>query len=118
MALKTSRLNVLILATYLLAVILPILAMGEGGHRSMVDHDRMMAMSGHVMPMSETDDADDRSMNLICQQHCMFAVAVMPLLHRAAEPAASASDAVFGAGQRWASLAFPPPGPPPKASLI
>ena len=38
----------LILAAYLLAAILPMLAFADGRQQSQADHEQMMAMAGHV----------------------------------------------------------------------
>ena len=63
----------LILAAYLLAAILPMLAFSEGRQQSQADHEQMMAMAGHGAHMSSAGSPIDDAQRLLCQQHCLFA---------------------------------------------
>ncbi|MGQ0563856.1 MAG: hypothetical protein ACT4OK_02125 [Gemmobacter sp.] len=118
MIVSTLRIRVLILAAYLLAAVLPGLAIGEGRQQSQVDHAQMMAMAGHMAQMPATDRAKSDAQMLLCQQHCMFAAAPFPSPNRVAEAVACATslDVRFDVLAR--SLAIPPPGRPPKIAVI
>lgn len=118
MAFLTFRTHVLILAAYILAAILPVLAMGDGRQQSQADHAQMMAMAGHPANMPATDSPDDRTEQMICQQHCLFAAAAFPAPDRGAETLVRSSDVKVGIDMLAASLAIPPPGPPPKIAVI
>ncbi len=118
MALLTFRMHVLILAAYVLAAILPVLALGDGRQQSQADHAQMMAMAGHLGHMPATDGPSDLTQQLICQQHCLFAAAAFPSPDRGAETVARSSDVEAGVDILAASLAIPPPGPPPKIAVI
>ncbi len=110
--------RVLILAAYILAVMLPVLTLGEGRQQSQADHAQMMAMAGHPAQMPMTDGPDDLSLQLACQQHCLFANAAFPAPHGVAETVVRSTVVKVGNGIHAASLAIPPPGPPPKIALI
>lgn len=118
MAVLTFRMPVLILAAYMLAVILPVLAAGDGRPQSQADHAQMMAMAGHPAQMPMADGPDDMSLQLACQQHCLFAAAAFPAPHRVAETVARSTVVKVGNDMHAASLAIPPPGPPPKFAVI
>lgn len=118
MAFKTFRMRVLILAAYVLAAVLPILTLGEGRGQSQVDHAQMMAMAGHLMPMQMTDGPDNDAQQVLCQQHCLFAVAALPAPNGGTEVVVRAADAEGGFDLLLASLAIPPPGHPPKIAVI
>jgi hypothetical protein len=118
MAFRTFRMHVLILAAYMLAVILPVLALGEGRQQSQTEHAQMMAMAGHLAHMPAKDGSNDLTQQLICQQHCLFAAATFPAPDRVAETLARSSDVEVGIDMLAASLAIPPPGPPPKIAVI
>ena len=68
----------LILAAYLLAAILPMLASADGRQQTQADHEQMMAMAGHVAHMSSAGSPMDDAQRLLCQQHCLFASAALP----------------------------------------
>lgn len=118
MAFLTLRIHVLILAAYILAAILPVLALGEGRQQVQADHAQMMAMAGHLAHMPATDGVKDLTQQLICHQHCLFAAAAFPAPGRVAETLARSSDVEAGIDILAASLAIPPPGPPPKIAVI
>lgn len=118
MASKTFRMRVLILAAYLLAAVLPVLALGEGRGQSQVDHAQMMAMAGHSMPMHATDGADSDAQQVLCQQHCLFATAALPAPNGGTEVVVRAADVELHFDLLFASLAIPPPGHPPKIAVI
>ena len=118
MALSSFRMRVLILAAYLVAAILPVLALGEGRQQFQDDHAQMMAMAGHLGHMPATDGPSDLTQQLICQQHCLFAAAAFPSPDRGAETVARSSDVEAGVDILAASLGIPPPGPPPKIAVI
>lgn len=61
----------LILAAYLLAAILPMLASADGRQQTQADHEQMMAMAGHVAHMSSSGSPIDDAQRLLCQQHCL-----------------------------------------------
>ena len=117
MALLTFRMHVLILAAYVLAVMLPVLALGER-QQSQADHAQMMAMAGHLAHMPATDGPKDLTEQLICQQHCLFAAADFAAPDRVTETVAGSSDVKAGVDILVASLVIPPPGPPPKIAVI
>jgi len=118
MALSSFRMRVLILAAYLVAAILPVLALGEGRQQFQDDHAQMMAMAGHLAQMPGMGGADDVTQQLLCQQHCMFATAAFPAPDRVAETVARSSDVEANVDTLPTSLAIPPPGPPPKVAVI
>jgi hypothetical protein len=118
MAFTTFRMRVVIFAAYLLAAILPVLALGEGRGQSQVDHAQMMAMAGHSMPMHATDGPDSDAQQVLCQQHCLFAAAALPALNGGTEVVSRAIDVEAGFDLLFASLATPPPGHPPKLAVI
>jgi hypothetical protein len=111
------RLRVLIFAAYLLAAVLPVMALGDGRVQSQTDHAQMMAMAGHVAHMPITDAPDDDAQRMLCQQHCLFAAVALPEPSRtiALEPRATEIDVDFDL--LFASLATPPPGHPPKIAV-
>lgn len=117
MAFLTFRMHLLILAAYMLAAILPVLAPGER-QQAQSDHAQMMAIAGHLAHMPATDGPNDLTQQLICQQHCLFAAAAFPAPDREAETVARFSDVEAGVDILAASLAIPPPGPPPKIAVI
>ena len=65
MANSTAHMRILVLAAYLLAAILPALALGEGGRQSAVEQDRMMAMAGHLAHMPATGGPVDKTQQLL-----------------------------------------------------
>lgn len=117
MAFFTFRMHVLILAAYVFAAIIPVLALGER-QQAQADHAQMMAMAGHLAHMPATDGPKDLTQQLICQQHCLFAAATFPAPDRVAETVARSSDVEASVDILAASLAIPPPGPPPKIAVI
>ena len=117
MAFLTFRMHVLILAAYVFAAIIPVLALGER-QQAQADHAQMMAMAGHLAHMPATDGPKDLTQQLICQQHCLFAAATFPAPDRVPETVARSSDGEVGIVMLPTSLAIPPPGPPPKIAVI
>lgn len=118
MAFPTFRMRVLILAAYMFAAILPMLAVGEGGQQSQAEHARMMSMAGHLANMPATGGPNDMTQQMICQQHCLFAAAAFPAADRVAETAPRSTDGDADIVMLPASLTIPPPGPPPKFAVI
>lgn len=110
--------RVLILAAYVLAAVLPVLALGEGRGQSQVDHAQMMAMAGHLMPMQTNDGPDNDAQQVLCQQHCLFAAAALPAPNGGSEVVSRAAAVEAGSDLPFASLAIPPPGHPPKIAVI
>lgn len=117
MAFLTFRMHALILAAYILAAIIPVLALGER-QQAQADHAQMMAMAGHLAHMPATDGPKDLTQQQICQQHCLFAAAAFLAPDRVAETLARSSDVEAGIDMLAGSLAIPPPGPPPKIAVI
>ena len=117
MAFLTFRMHVLILAAYVFAAIIPVLALGER-QQAQADHAQMMAMAGHLAQMPGMGGADDVTQQLLCQQHCMFAAAAFPAPDRVPETVARSSDGEVGIVMLPTSLASPPPGRPPKIAVI
>lgn len=115
---STIHMRLLILAAYLLAMLVPVLAWDEGRQQSQPDHERMMAMAGHSAQMPGMDSADGGSQMLLCQQHCLYAVAALPPLHRAVGTVARGTETAVTIPLPAALLAIPPPGPPPKVAVI
>lgn len=118
MTVAIFRIRVLILAAYLLAAVLPGLAIGEGRQQSQADHAQMMAMAGHMAQMPATDRAKSDAQMLLCQQHCMFAAAPFPEQNRVAHAIALATSPDVSFDVQATSLAIPPPGRPPKTAVI
>eukprot|EP01036_Dinobryon_divergens_P042480 gene42480-56457_t len=92
MAFTSFRMRILIFAAYLLAAVLPVLALGEGRGQSQVDHAQTMAMAGHLMPMQTTDGPDSDAQQVLCQQHCLFATAALPEPNGGTEVVVRAAD--------------------------
>jgi hypothetical protein len=118
MAFTSFRMRILIFAAYLLAAVLPVLALGEGRGQSQVDHAQTMAMAGHLMPMQTTDGPDRDAQQVLCQQHCLFATAALPAPNGGTEVVVRAADVELRFDLLFASLAIPPPGHPPKIAVI
>jgi hypothetical protein len=118
MARSSFHMRALILAIYLLASILPMLAFAEGRQRSQADHEQMMAMAGHVAHMSSAGSPIDDAQRLLCQQHCLFAAAALPEPSPGVVAIARSVEINLNNDLLAASLALPPPGPPPKRTLI
>ena len=118
MAFTIFRIPILIFAAYLLAAVLPVLALGEGRGQSQVDHAQTMAMAGHLMPMQTTDGPDSDAQQVLCQQHCLFATAALPEPNGGTEVVVRAADVELRFDLFFASLAIPPPGHPPKIAVI
>jgi len=110
--------RILIFAAYLLAAVLPVLALGEGRGQSQVDHAQMMAVAGHLMPMQTTDGSDSDAQQVLCQQHCLFATAALPAPNGGTEVVVRAADVEPRFDLLFASLAIPPLGHPPKIAVI
>ena len=118
MANATVHMRVLVLAAYLLAAILPVLALGQGGRPSEVGQDQILAMAGHLAQMPATDGPVDNTQKGLCQQHCLFAAAGLPVPNDVAEGTARVADAKVTVDVVPASLVIPPPGRPPKVVVI
>lgn len=106
-----------VLAVYLLAAILPVLATSWGLPQSSAQHAQMMASAGHMMPM-ETEEQGNDSRMLLCQQHCLLAAATLPAQVPVVTNGFGTSDLAPTADLLVISLSRPPPGPPPKAAVI
>jgi len=108
----------LIVAAYLVTLILPVLAFVDGGQQPQADHEQMMAMAGHAGQMTSAGSPVDDAQRLLCQQHCLFSTAALP----APSPGVVAVERPVAIRLNndlyAASLALPPPGPPPKRTLI
>lgn len=118
MTVPTCHLRMLVLASYLLAVVCSALALGNGGQTTAADHDRVMAMAGHAMPMPAADETAGAAMTLLCQKHCLFGTAALPMANGIAEVVSRATIIEIGIEPRAVSLSIPPPGPPPKSAVI
>ena len=118
MANSTAHMRILVLAAYLLAAILPALALGQGGRPSGVDDGQTMAKAGHLAHIPATGGPVDKTQQLLCQQHCLFAAAALPGPNDIAEAVARVADAKVTVDVLAASLAIPPPGRPPKVVVI
>ena len=118
MAISTAHMRILVLAAYLLSAILPVLALGEGGRSSEVEDGQMMAMAGHLAHVPATGGPVDNTQQVLCQQHCLFAAAALPVPNAAVDVAARVADAKVTVDVLAASLAIPPPGRPPKVVVI
>ncbi len=112
------RLRVVVLAACILAAILPALVLAEGRQQTAADHARMMAMAGHLAHMAGTDGPSPAGQMLLCQQVCLFPLAALPAGDGGALTLALAFDASPGAELPAASLAIPPPGPPPRSARL
>ncbi len=110
--------RVLVLAAYLMAAFLPVLAANGGLPLPDGQHAQMMASAGHTMPMDSAMPSDDDAQMLMCQQHCMLAAATVPIQVLAMENRVGSSDLFLIGGRLAASLAIPPPGPPPKVTVL
>lgn len=115
---STFPMRALILAAYLLAAILPMLAFADGRQQTQADHEQMMAMAGHVAHMSSSGSPIDDAQRLLCQQHCLFAAAALPAPSPGVVVIARSVEIRLNNDLLAASLALPPPGPPPKRTLI
>ena len=108
--------KVVVFAAYVLAMLVPGLTMV--GEQTQVEHAQMMAMAGHEMTMADVgSDKSDQTM-LLFQQHCLVVVASLPTADQTIELAGHPVDLVAGDDPLVSSLAFPPPGHPPKAVVI
>jgi hypothetical protein len=109
--------KVLVFAAYVLAMLVPGLAMS--GQQTQAEHVGMMAMAGHEMDMADKGSSEtDKAQMLFCQQHCLVVVATLPAADQTIEIAGHPIDVVTGDDPLVSSLAFPPPGHPPKAVVI
>jgi hypothetical protein len=110
--------QVLIVAAYLLAGVLPALAMTESHQQSRVEHAQMMAIAGHMMQLPASDMPEDDKQQMLCQQHCLFAAATLPVLDSVTEASQRFNDVQFGIELLGPSRTIPPPGRPPKVHVI
>ena len=108
--------KVLVFAAYVLAMLVPGLTMV--GEQTQVEHARMMAMAGHEMTMADMGSSETDQTMLLCQQHCLVVVATLPAENQTIEIAGHPVDVVTGDDPLVSSLAFPPPGHPPKVAVI
>ncbi|MDZ4392573.1 hypothetical protein [Cypionkella sp.] len=108
--------KVLVFAAYVLAMLVPGFTMV--GEQTPVEHAQMMAMAGHEMNLADTVSSETDQTMLLCQQHCLVVVAALPAADQTIEIAGHPIDAVTGDDPLVSSLAFPPPGHPPKAVVI
>lgn len=116
---RTSILSVkvLLFAAYVLAMLVPSLTMA--GAQTPAEHARLMAMAGHQMTMTDMgSSASDSAQMLLCQQHCLVAVATLPVAERAADVIEQAAVIATGGDFLAASVVFAPPRHPPKVSRI
>ena len=71
-----------------------------------------------LMTMADVgSDKSDQTM-LLCQQHCLVVVATLPAADQTIEMAGHPIDVETEDDRLVSSLAFPPPGHPPKAVVI
>ena len=110
--------RVLVVAAYLMAAILPVVVANAGRPLPDAQHAQMMAAAGHTMPMEDVRTNDNEARMLLCQQHCLVAVATLPAQVRMTENWVVLSDVIPIADWQVASFAKPPPGPPPKVAVI
>ncbi|MBA3909935.1 MAG: hypothetical protein C0524_08605 [Rhodobacter sp.] len=115
---SSFRIRALILGAYLLAAVLPMLALAEGRQESPPEHEQMIAMAGHVAQMPATENSADTVQLMFCQQHCFSAAAAFPVPSPEAEAIERSVLGDLRGDLLAASLAIPPPGPPPKPGLI
>lgn len=108
--------KVLVVAAYVLAMLVPGFTMV--GEQTPVEHAQMMAMAGHEMNLADTGSSETDQTMLLCQQHCLVVVATLPAADQTIEIAGHPIDVVTGDDPLVSSLAFPPPGHPPKAVVI
>lgn len=108
--------KVLVVAAYVLAMLVPGLTMV--GEQTQVEHAQMMAMAGHEMNLADTGSSETDQTMLLCQQHCLVVVATLPAADQTIEIAGHPIDVVTGDDPLVSSLAFPPPGHPPKVVVI
>ena len=113
---QNARMRILVLAAYLLTALLPALVLAQAGRQSAVARDQMVAMAGHLAHIPATGSPVDETRQLLCQQHCLFAAAALPVPSDAFNAAARLADAKVAVDILPASLAIPPPGRPPKSS--
>lgn len=108
--------KVVVFAAYVLTMLVPGLTMV--GEQTQVEHAQMMAMAGHEMTMADVGSSETDQTMVLCQQHCLAVVATLPAADQTIELAGHPIDVVTGDDPLVSSLAFPPPGPPPKAVVI
>lgn len=108
--------KVVVFAAYVLAMLVPGLTMV--GEQTQVEHAQMMAMAGHEMTMADMGSSETDQTMLLCQQHCLVVVATLPAADQTFEIAGHPVDVVTGDDPLVSSLAFPPPGHPPKVVVI
>lgn len=118
MVFVTFRVRFFAVAAYVLAAMLPILAVNVGNELPAVQHAQIMVSAGHTMPMEHAGTSDNDVQMLLCQQHCLLAAATLPAQIRTAENSVVISDIILIADWLVSSLSTPPPGPPPKVAVI
>lgn len=112
------RMRFLFLVAFVLAATLPVLVVGDRDVQSAVDHAQMMAMAGHPAQMPSAQTMGGPVLDMLCQQHCLFGVSGLPTAERAVSSIACATDVKASIVPLAASLAIPPPAPPPKPVAI
>jgi hypothetical protein len=108
--------KVLVFAAYVLTMLVPGLTMV--GEQTPVEHAQMMAMADHEVTMADMGRSETDQTMLLCQQHCLVVVASLPTADQTIELAGHPVDLVAGDDPLVSSLAFPPPGHPPKVVVI
>ena len=109
--------KVLVFAAYVLTMLVPGLTMV--GQQTQTEHAQMMAMAGHEMTMADSGSSEtDGAQMLLCRQHCLVTVATLPVPNQTVEIVGHEADLETGNDPLVSSLAFPPPGHPPKVAVI
>lgn len=108
--------KVLVFAAYMLAMLVPGLTIV--GKQTQAEHTQMKAMAGHEMTMVDMGSSETDQTMLLCQQHCLVVVPTLPAADQTIEMAGNPVDVVTGDDPLVSSLAFPPPGHPPKVAVI
>lgn len=106
----------LVFAAYVLAMLFP--GLPAGGAQTQAAHAQMMALAGHEMTMADMGSSETDPAMLFCKQHCWITVETLPVTEQAIEIAGGAVDVVTRDDPLVSSLAFPPPGHPPKVAVI
>ena len=98
-----------------LALILPLAGLSAGKPPMQAGHAGMMAAAGHAGHVMPNHGVADPEQAMVCQQHCLPGAAILPAPPAAALALAQAAASGPRGDVPAASLAVPPPGPPPKA---
>lgn len=108
--------KVLVFAAYVLATLAP--GWTVVGEQTPVEHAQMMATAGHEMKLADTGRSETNQTMRLCQQLCLVVVATLPTADQTIEIAGHPIDVETGDDPLVSSLAFPPPGHPPKVAVI